>query len=81
MCLNFEDGRSGLQFVSAATLQELCKAGEAKLDFVFVSACLSQRTAEAFVECGVPHVVCVSVDSQLLGYKNFIIICLHIITA
>ncbi len=52
VCLNFEDGRSGLQFVSTDTLRDLCTCGESRLEFVFVSACLSQRTAEAFVACG-----------------------------
>jgi hypothetical protein len=65
-CLNFEDGRSGLQFITIEQLSELCKAGDLKLEFVFVSACYSRQAAEAFVQAGVPHVVCVSVDSQLL---------------
>jgi hypothetical protein len=64
-CLNFEDGRSGLQFVTVDQLRALCQAGGHKLDFVFVSACYSRRAAEAFVEAGVPHVVCVHVDAQL----------------
>lgn len=65
-CLNFEDGRSGLQFITIEQLSELCKAGDLKLEFVFVSACYSSKAAEAFVQAGVQHVVCVSVDAQLL---------------
>jgi hypothetical protein len=65
-CLNFEDGRSGLQFITIEQLSELCKAGDLKLEFVFVSACYSSQAAEAFVQAGVQHVVCVSVDAQLL---------------
>lgn len=65
-CLNFEDGRSGLQFVPTKALRDLCQAGGLKLEFVFVSACLSERAGEAFIEAGVPHVVCVSVDAQIL---------------
>ena len=65
-CLNFEDGRSGLQFVTVEQLRALCQAGGHKLDFVFVSACYSRRAAEAFAEAGVPHVVCVHVDAHLL---------------
>ncbi len=34
--------------------------------FVFVSACHSQAAGQAFVDAGVPHVVCVSVQSMLL---------------
>jgi hypothetical protein len=64
-CLNFEDGRSGLQLVNVETLISLLKAGGLKLDFVFVSACHSRATAAAFVEAGVPHVVCVKVEAKI----------------
>ena len=64
-CLNFEDGRSGLQLVNVETLTSLLKAGGLKLDFVFVSACHSRATAAAFVEAGVPHVVCVKVEAKI----------------
>ena len=64
-CLNFEDGRSGLQLVTVETLRDLCIAGS-KLDFVFVSACHSKRAGEAFAQAGVKHVVCVKVDARLL---------------
>ena len=64
--LNFEDGRSGLQFVNVDTLKDLCIAGGSKLEFVFVSACHSKRAGEAFAEAGVPHVVCVKLDARLL---------------
>ena len=65
-CLNFEDGRSGLQLVTVTKLRELCQAGVLSLDFVFVSACYSKLAGEAFADAGVPHVVCVNVDAQLL---------------
>jgi hypothetical protein len=65
-CLNFEDGRSGLQFVTMDALRALCQAGGNQLEFVFVSACHSRRAGEAFVGAGVPHVVCVTVEAQLL---------------
>jgi hypothetical protein len=64
--LNFEDGRSGLQIVTVERLEKLCSAGGIKLDFVFVSACYSRNAGEAFAAAGVKHVVCVSVDAQLL---------------
>ena len=41
-CLNFEDGRGGLQFVTMDALRALCQAGGNQLDFVFVSACHSR---------------------------------------
>merc|ERR1712167_86430 len=34
--------------------------------FVFVSACFSQSAGEAFVKAGIPHVVCVALNSDLL---------------
>lgn len=63
--LNFEDGRAGLQLVSIEILRNLLRAGGLKLDFVFVSACHSRKTGEAFIEAGVPHVVCVKVDAMI----------------
>lgn len=64
-CLNFEDGRSGLQLVTVESLRALLGAGGLNLDFVFVSACHSLNTGGAFVEAGVRHVVCVKVDAQI----------------
>ena len=63
--LCFEDGRSGLQVVSVGALKEFLSAGGISLQFVFVSACYSKAIGEAFVKAGVPHVVCVKVDSQV----------------
>jgi len=64
--LTMEDGFGGLQFVSLATLRSLCAAGEHKLEFVFVSACFSRLAGQAFLDAGVPHVVCVNVDAQVM---------------
>lgn len=64
--LTFEDGGGGLQFVSLETLRSLCAAGGNHLEFVFVSACYSRLTGQAFAEAGVPHVVCLNVDAQLM---------------
>lgn len=63
--LNFEDGRSGLHLLTLDALRRLLRAGGLKLDFVFVSACFSRPTGEAFVEAGVPHVVCCKVDAMV----------------
>jgi hypothetical protein len=47
-------------------LRGLLKAGGGlKLDFVFVSACHSRKIGEAFIEAGVPHVVCVTVEAMV----------------
>ncbi|CAN0400581.1 unnamed protein product, partial [Discosporangium mesarthrocarpum] len=37
-----------------------------KLDFVFVSACHSKLAGEAFAQAGVPHVVCVKLDAEIM---------------
>ena len=75
--LSFEDGVGGLHMVNVETLAQLIMAGGPKgakakvqgrdgLQFVFVSACHSRRAGEAFIAAGVPHVVCIKVDSKLL---------------
>lgn len=63
--LNFEDGRSGLQLVNVDTLRSLLSAGGLRLDFVFVSACHSKSTGQAFVDAGVKHVVCVKIEAMI----------------
>ena len=63
--LNFEDGQSGLQLVNVDTLRRLLSAGGLRLDFVFVSACHSKPTGQAFVDAGVKHVVCVKIDAMI----------------
>lgn len=63
--LCFEDGRSGLQVIRVPQLRDLLGAGGLNLEFVFVSACYSKEIGEAFVKAGVPHVVCVQVDSKI----------------
>jgi Peptidase family C25 len=64
-CLIFEDGQSGLQNISVDALKNLVTAGGLTLDFVFVSACHSRNTGEAFAEAGVPHVVCCKIDAKV----------------
>jgi hypothetical protein len=71
--LNFEDGRAGLQLVNVDALRNLLRAGGLKLDFVFVSACHSRKTGEAFLEAGVPHVVCVKVDAQVRATRTVVL--------
>lgn len=63
--LCFEDKKSGLQVISVNRLKDLLGAGGLTLEFVFVSACYSKEIGEAFVKAGVPHVVCVKVDSKV----------------
>ena len=56
-CLNFEDGRSGLQLVTVNTLRDLLSAGgvgASSLDFVFVSACHSRSVGQVHAAPGYP---------------------------
>ncbi len=54
-------------------LKDLLGAGGLQLQFVFVSACYSMEIGEAFVKAGVPHVVCVKVDTKVrcLFFRKF----------
>ena len=63
--LYFENGRSGLHVLKMEELRHILKPGDNKLDFVFVSACYSKATGEAFIQAGVKHVVCVKVDEMI----------------
>uniref|UniRef100_A0A7R9U5J3 CHAT domain-containing protein n=1 Tax=Pinguiococcus pyrenoidosus TaxID=172671 RepID=A0A7R9U5J3_9STRA len=65
--LTFEDGRGGVHALSVESLEQLIRNGDPqkRLKFVFVSACYSRLAGEAFVNAGVPHVVCVNLDAPL----------------
>jgi hypothetical protein len=57
-----------LHLIYVKDLKNLLNAGGLKLDFVFISACHSRATGEAFVEAGVPHVVCVKVEEMVITF-------------
>jgi hypothetical protein len=61
----FEDGCGGLQLVAVDTLRHLCAAGAHHLDLVVVSSCYSRLAAEAFVDAGVRHCVCINLESSI----------------
>jgi len=67
--LCFEDGYGGLRVMEEGMLKSLCTSSKNKLDFVFVSACFSKNIGQAFVDVGIPHVVCVNIDSALLDLE------------
>ena len=68
--LCFEDGYGGLRVMEEGMLRSLCSSStNHQLDFVFVSACFSKNVGQAFVDAGVPHVVCVNIDSALLDLE------------
>ena len=59
--------------MSVEALKNLLRAGGLSLDFVFVSACHSRNTGEAFADAGVPHVVCVKVDEKVVALRLVLI--------
>uniref|UniRef100_A0A7R9ZCI5 CHAT domain-containing protein n=1 Tax=Pseudictyota dubia TaxID=2749911 RepID=A0A7R9ZCI5_9STRA len=65
-CAAIEDGSGGAQFLRDDDLREFMRAGNGELLFVFVSACYSRSAGEAFLEAGVPHVVCCQHDEPLM---------------
>ena len=40
-------------------------AGNANLQFVFVSACHSREIGDTFIKAGIRHVVCVRIESKV----------------
>lgn len=67
--LYFEDGMGLVHPVPHSSLQELFTAGgEATLRLVFVSACSSAPLAQAFVSCGIPHVIGVKSNQKIEDY-------------
>uniref|UniRef100_A0A7S4JUN9 Protein kinase domain-containing protein n=1 Tax=Odontella aurita TaxID=265563 RepID=A0A7S4JUN9_9STRA len=64
--LLFEDGAGGVHFLSTERIQELLEPHSEPVRLVFVSACFSEQIGKAFVDAGVPHVVCCEQSSQLI---------------
>ncbi len=65
--LAFEDGRGGLQPLTADYLTELvCPGGRPAFRLAFLSACHSGALADALLAAGVPHVVAVDPEETVL---------------
>uniref|UniRef100_A0A7S1UTK6 CHAT domain-containing protein n=1 Tax=Grammatophora oceanica TaxID=210454 RepID=A0A7S1UTK6_9STRA len=64
--LAIENGLGKMQALEVPNLKSWISAGGNHLQFVFVSACHSRKAGEAFVEAGVPHVVCCRHDDAML---------------
>ena len=62
--LAIEDGWGALQDLTVQDLKGFVEAGGQSLQFVFVSACHSRKTGEAFIKAGVPHVLCCQKESH-----------------
>ncbi|CAJ1948459.1 unnamed protein product [Cylindrotheca closterium] len=63
--LFLEDDWGGLAPLANDNLQRWIQLGGRELQFVFVSACNSQSIGQAFVDAGVPHVVCCKENAKL----------------
>uniref|UniRef100_A0A7S2RUY4 B30.2/SPRY domain-containing protein n=1 Tax=Mucochytrium quahogii TaxID=96639 RepID=A0A7S2RUY4_9STRA len=65
--LLFED-RGAVHTLDIESLRRLASGGDSgsAVQFVFVSACYSEYAGRAFVEAGVPHVVCAKVNARIL---------------
>ena len=44
----------------------MLEISKAKLDIVFLSACHSEGAAQAFLESGATHVICIKKENQVL---------------
>lgn len=66
--VTFEDTAGAMYLLNARGLRELFAVGDGAqgVEFVFVSACHSQDVGLAFVAAGVPHVVAVKTDDEVL---------------
>ncbi len=65
------------------TLRHLCAAGAHHLDLVVVSSCYSRLAAEAFVDAGVRHCVCINLESSItdaaaLAFTKAFYLCLAV---
>ena len=65
--LFIEDGYGGCHILIVGdTLTQWISAGGQRLQFVFVSACHSRSVGEAFIDAGVPYVICCEQDGHQL---------------
>lgn len=62
-CLFLENDWGGMFILKMEELKRWIELGGQNLQFVFVAACYSRLIGQAFVDAGVPHVVCC--DSQI----------------
>ena len=63
--LFIEDGYGGCHILTVGdTLQQWISAGGQRLQFVFISACHSRSMGEAFIDAGVPYVICCEQDEH-----------------
>ena len=65
--LALEDGKGCADIVTPNALKRLFDAGQKKLQFVVVAACHSESTGQAFIDAGIPHVLCCEKDSKLMN--------------
>jgi tetratricopeptide (TPR) repeat protein len=63
--LAFEDGRGAMQAMKPDIIKQLIAPCAHDIELVFVSACHSQKAAQAFAEAGIPHVVGVRLETPV----------------
>ena len=70
-CLAFESDGGDMHAVDVQALHQMMTAGQRRgeaepaVQLVFVSACHSESTADAFIQAGVRHVIAVRADQQV----------------
>ncbi|CAJ1954740.1 unnamed protein product [Cylindrotheca closterium] len=62
-CLALENGFGYMQALPTTDLMRFVKNGEGKVKVVVVHTCYARAMADAFIEAGVPHVVCLQRDT------------------
>ncbi|CAN0301567.1 unnamed protein product [Ascophyllum nodosum] len=69
--LSFEDGearRCGIaEYLNKEGLKELFESGTTKPELVFLASCHSQTHGDTLAHAGVPHVVAVESEAEILG--------------
>ena len=53
-------------FITTKSLNKMLEISKAKLDIVFLSACHSEGAAQAFLDSGASHVICIKKENQVL---------------
>ncbi|KAG7359458.1 leucine rich repeat LRR-containing protein [Nitzschia inconspicua] len=61
-CIALENGFGYLQALSEEDLKQYVEAGNGKVEVVVIASCHTHEMAKAFLNAGIPHVVCLNRD-------------------
>lgn len=64
LVLENKDGSAEL--ISTKAMKRTVQICKAKIDIVFLSACYSEKQANAFLDAGVSHVIAINKDNSIL---------------